>query len=40
MEENVCFKSEERTSKKGVLAPFSANYFFKKIWSENNTYTL
>ena len=24
----------------GVLAPFPANYFLKKIWSEINTYTL
>ena len=25
--------------KRGVLAPLPASYFFKKIWSENNTYT-
>ena len=30
--EKICFKSEERTAKKGeVLAPFPANYFFKKL---------
>ena len=25
--------------KREVLAPLPASYFFKKIWSENNTYT-
>ena len=34
------FKSEEMTEKKGVLALFPANYFLKKNWSQNNTYTL
>ena len=29
--EKICFKSEERTAKEGVLAPFPANYFLKKI---------
>ena len=41
--EEIClfwFKSEERTAKKGVLALFPANYFLKKNWSQNNTYTL
>ena len=28
--EKIYFKSEERTAKKGVLAPFPANYVFKK----------
>ena len=42
----LCFKSEERTAKKkreeggGGLALLPINYLFKKIWSENNTYTL
>ena len=31
---------KKRLQKKGVLAPFPENYFFKKIWCENNTYTL
>ena len=26
--------------KGGVLAPLPANYFLKKIWSENNTHIL
>ena len=34
------FKSEERTAKEGVLAPFPANYFLKKNWSQNHIYTL
>ena len=29
--EEICFKTEERTAKNGVLAPFPANcIFFKK----------
>ena len=30
---------KEGLEKRGVLATLPANYFFKKIWSENNTYT-
>lgn len=34
------FKSEERAVKRGVSPPLPINYFFKKNWFENNTYTL
>ena len=27
-----------KAAKKGVLAPFSANFFLKKTWSEDNNY--
>ena len=40
MEEISLFSVRRNYCKKGVLAPLPANYFLKKIWSENNTYTL
>ena len=40
MEEISLFKVRRKDCKKGVLAPLLANYFLKKIWSENNTYAV